>query len=245
MKKLINGLTAVAMAVTLSTAVAAPAFAAENAAANGNKNKNCDISTEQPDRGTAMVDPVGGKKKFTKDGNRAYIKVTLSGKGCEQDVTLAAWKAPDADFKPYRKQVLAWYNNRTIKTGNKASETVTMSIRIPDCYFQIDLVRGSNPRGIDGGGAYQEGRMIHGIKGGDKTCEVPETPETPDTPDTPVTPETPDTPDTPVTPEQPKVITVSSAKELPKTGPAAVTAAFGAASAAGAAGYNLYLRRRK
>lgn len=134
----------------------------------------CWIHVSEPVRGTAMTDPVDGLKKFHEDDGRAYIKVLLHGKGCvgNQNVVLAAWKAPAANFKPYKDQVLVNHNKKVLEID----KTVTMSIPIPQCYFQIDLVRGTDPRGKDGGGAYQEGRMIHSIKGGNKSCTPPDQP---------------------------------------------------------------------
>lgn len=235
MKKLAFA-SAIVLGLVLATTISVPTFAAEQKS----DGKNCTIKTVQPNRGTPMSD-LGGDKKFTKSAGRAYIKVTVTGDKCSIPVSLVAWKADSLSGKPYKQQELAWYNNRTLKEG-----TVTMSIPIPKCYFQIDLVRGSNPRGIDGGGAYQDGRMIHSVHGGTKKCDQPETPVTPDTPDTPVTPETPETPVTPETPETPATPATPATEvtSLPKTGPGMAVAIAGGVSVLSAGAHAIFTRRR-
>ncbi len=135
----------------------------------------CTLVTRQAERGTVMVDPIGGPTKFHRDNGSAFIKVIVDGpKNCSKTVSLAAWRAPNATFKPWNEQVLESSKTRTLTPGE-----YLMQIEIPKCYFQIDLVHGSDPTGFGGGGAYQEGRMINSVKGGDKLCTTPTPPPTP------------------------------------------------------------------
>jgi len=125
---------------------------------------SCTVTGAQPNIGTPVAD-----RKFTIAGDTTYIDVKVTGTNCALPVTLAAWEAPNGtDGKPYSEQKLVSHVTKTFKEG-----THRMSIKLPNCFYQIDLVRGTNPYGINNTGAYPKERMIGSIHGGTKACETP------------------------------------------------------------------------
>jgi hypothetical protein len=125
---------------------------------------SCTVTGVQPNIGTPVQD-----RKFTIAGDTTYIDVKVTGTNCALPVTLAAWEAPNGtDGKPYSEQKLVSHVTKTFKEG-----THRMSIKLPNCFYQIDLVRGTNPYGTNNTGAYPKERMIGSIHGGTKECETP------------------------------------------------------------------------
>ncbi len=121
--------------------------------------------------------------------NTATASFTVTGTDCKQDVTIASWQAPDAaKGRPYDQQKLF-----TSVTGSFAPGKHTITVTLPDCYYQVDLLRGTSPTAKDGGPVYETGVLMGSLHGGTKAC-TPVTPPTPPTP--PVTPPTPPTPPT-------------------------------------------------
>lgn len=168
------------------------------------------------------------------------------------DVSLATWKTPSANGQPYDKQTLFDHATVTFGVGQH-----TLTVKLPDCNRQTDLVRGSNPTGKNGTAVYEEGRVMDSLREGIKKCEEtpkppvtpPETPpETPTTPETPSTPETPQTPETPSTPEAPKKETPApqqkTAAKLPETGAGTIVAVVTIAAALAAAGLQYFRQYR-
>jgi len=116
-------------------------------------------------------------------------KIVVSGDdGCTQTVTLAAWQAPNAvKGQPYDQQKLVDHMTATFSKG-----THSLSIAAPNCFYQIDMVRGGKATGPDGTAKYEASSLMGSLHGGTKACEV--TTVTPQTPQTPSTPETPQAP---------------------------------------------------
>lgn len=173
-----------------------------------------------------------GTKNTTGAANSRFIlnndgtvtgSVTVTG-DCPQTVTIASWQAPDATHGlPYSAQKLYAHTTATFGAG-----THTLSVKLPDCYYQVDLVRGGNATGANGGAVYDTSVMMGSLHGGSKACT---TPTPPSTPVTPVTPQTPQIPSTPAMPGS-----------LPETGASFLIAIFGVGLAAIAASTQ-YLRR--
>lgn len=157
--------------------------------------------------------------RFVLNGN-GTVSATFEVKGntdCKLDVTLASWQAPDADKgRPYDQQKLYKYVTDSFGVGRH-----TLTVELPNCFYQVDLVRGKNPTGPNNMPVYEKGRMMGSLHGGTKVCEEPKTP--------PVV----------TTPPQ-----VSSATTLPKTGAGGMVGLFAGASIFGAAAHNLAVRRR-
>jgi len=120
--------------------------------------------------------------RWTIDGNKATVQFTLTGTDCATDVTIASWKAPDGvKGRPYSEQKLYKYHTTHIATtGSQKAATGSLSVELPDCYYQVDLVPGASPTDKNGGPQYKavDGRPIHAsLHGGTQKCE--ETPVTP------------------------------------------------------------------
>ncbi len=111
------------------------------------------------------------KSRFKFVGNNK-VSAEFEVKGdanCKQEVTLASWQAPDADKgRPYSEQKLFKFVSGKFGVGKH-----TLTVELPNCFYQVDLVRGSNPTGIDGGPVYEEGRMMGSLHGGKTKCEPP------------------------------------------------------------------------
>lgn len=144
---------------------------------------------------------------------------------CKQDVLLASWQAPDGDKgRPYDQQKLYKY-----VTGNFGAGKHTLTVQLPDCYYQVDLVRGTVPTGQNGSPLYEKGRMMGSLHGGTKKCEETKKPETPTTPVT----------QQPATPQ-----VAAAATTLPSTGAGSVLGLFAGTSAFGAAAHHFMVKRR-
>ncbi|HEX8390285.1 MAG TPA: hypothetical protein VF597_02605 [Candidatus Saccharimonadales bacterium] len=204
-----------------------------------------------------------GSKIFTKSTDNSAYKitgnkatVTFDVKGCDANginISIIAWKAPNGtDGKPYDKQKMFAHDTKHFSNGRH-----TMTITLPDCYFQVDTVTGTKLTGSSGGAYNYDERQVAYMHGGTKSCEekpvtpttptAPTTPTTPTTPETPVTPKTPVTPETPEAPETPATPVVQEEEvptEVAKTGPEAVVAGFaGLGTMIASAGYWVQSRK--
>lgn len=193
MSKLRNFAVALPVVFSVSAAVmtAAPASAATT-------STTCTVVSTGTKNTAGAAD---SRFVLNKDGTvSASFKV--SGNDCKEDVTLATWEAPDGVHGlPYSAQKLFSHVTGTFGTG-----THTLTVKMPNCYFQIDLVRGNQATDSNGGpeyGTVSHIPMLGSLHGGTQTCEQP--PVTP-----PVTP-----PTTPVTPPKTPVTTPAA---LPNTG---------------------------
>ena len=134
------------------------------------------------------IDPIPlnmWQKSFTVANGKVTAKFTLKGDAnCKKAMTLAVWKAPSANGQPINDQVFHGY-----KTGTFGKGTHTLTTDLPNagkCYFQADLLKGSNPKAPDGTAnyAYQNGQILtnHPLVdfkfGGKEKCEDKEIPET-------------------------------------------------------------------
>ena len=111
--------------------------------------------------------------------NNSTVSATFEVKGddsCRQTVTLATWTAPDAaKGRPYNLQKL---HDHVTKTYGKGTYTLTATL--PNCFYQVDLVRGDNQTSPN----YAKSTMMGSLHGGVKTCEVSVTPRVTPTPTT-------------------------------------------------------------
>lgn len=147
------------------------------------------------------IDPIPlnmWQKSFTVANGKTTAKFTLKGAdNCKKAMTVAVWKAPAANGQPINNQKLFAY-----KTGVFGKGVNTLTVDLPDdCYFQADLLKGTNPTAPDGTAnyAYQNGKIVENHPlvdfkfGGNRKCEevTVKEPVTPDTPTKPVTPAAP------------------------------------------------------
>ncbi len=140
---------------------------------------------------------------FTVKDNKATAKFTVKGVDCTMPVTLVVYKSPSANGQPLLEQKVYKYTTKTFGPGEH-----TLTTKLPNCFYQADLVEGSSPLAPDGtpNFNYQNGQIIDGglrdfILGGNKKCVDKPTPVP-----TPTTP-------TPTPPQVQSVVTT-----LPKTG---------------------------
>jgi hypothetical protein len=168
-----------------------------------------------------------GKGMSVQNG-KISASFVVEGHDCTTPVTLAVWKSPSANGQPINDQKLFGHVTKTFGPGQH-----TLTADVPDCYFQADLLVGSNPTAPDGtpNYAYQNGQIlsVHPLRdwkyGGDKVCEEPKTPE------------------------QPKVPQVQAAQttpaKLPSTGAGAVASTFFGVSASAGLAHAIVRRFRK
>jgi hypothetical protein len=204
---------AIASVVLVSTLFVLSANA--SAAQNPHDTDNCYI--------TGLAHYTKHGDSFTITGNKASSTFEIKGDAnCTKVVTIASWQAPNGtDGLPYEAQKLYKYNTKTLSVGRH-----TMTVELPDCFWQVDIVRGANPTAADGGPVYENHRLLDFKHGGTKVCA--------DKPAEPVTPVKP------VVKPTEKVATPAS---LPKTGPAASLATLlGVGSIAGVF-HNIRARR--
>lgn len=169
-------------------------------------------------------------KSFTTSGNTASANFDISGgAGCEEQVTVAVWRAPygSTNFQPYSQQVLL-----SSKTAYYSAGDNYLTVNVPNCDYQVDVLRGNAATRPDGTANYVYPQIVDWLQAGNKTCEPPSKPTPPSTPVTTTKP--------PVTPpSNPTAIPVVAAAKttttpLPNTGPGAVVVVFIAAVIGGA-----------
>lgn len=139
------------------------------------------LATASPSPSPSVCTTNNGATSFTVANGVATAHIHLSGsENCQLTVSMASWqttalhdpandKTYQSDF--YKTQKL--YDSAT-KTFTGAGN-VTMSVKVPDCFYQVDLVRGASatgtyPGGAAGGPLYPKGAMIHSLHGGTKAC---------------------------------------------------------------------------
>lgn len=106
--------------------------------------------------------------KFTKDGLKVTGKFKVTGNNCAEPVTLASWETPNAEARPLSKQKLYKYSQKKFAAG-----VHTLTVEVPDCYFQVDMVRGMKPTDDNGGPSYGPERNMGWLLGGNRKCETP------------------------------------------------------------------------
>ncbi len=121
----------------------------------------------------------GPNSKFTKNGQTVTAKVKVTGTDCNEPVTIASWEAPNAEARPLSAQKLYKHTSKRFGAG-----VHTISVQAPQCYFQVDVVRGLNPTGPNGTPEYGPERNMGWLLGGSQKCgndnfQPPATPPAP------------------------------------------------------------------
>lgn len=187
--------------------------------------------------------PAETNPTITVSGNTAKAVFKFPGqcKDMNIPVSFVAYKAPNGtDGKPYGEQVKF---SHTTRNYNNPRSDATITINIPDCFYQLDLVIGAPLSGADfaAGKTYHgEHRFLLAEHGGSKSCTAASTTVTPPATSTPAvnitntntnvntavsTPAKPET--TPVSSEPEEVIVKEEAPasgKLPDTGPGTIAA---------------------
>lgn len=102
-------------------------------------------------------------------GNTATAHFTVP-QGCKnQTITLASYKAPNgSDGRPYNQQKLFRSVTKTYSNPGKHS----LKIKVPDCFYQVDLARGKVINNFSPGNTYaQQNRLLASAHGGNKSCD--------------------------------------------------------------------------
>jgi hypothetical protein len=188
MNKLSTFAIALALAVSMTAVSGSHVAHALNAPAQ-NSATSCDVTTHGLIKGAG-----GNDHRYTinNDGT-VTARFTVTGENCKATATLVTWTAPNGtDGKPYSAQKMFSHTSGTFKPGVHSITT-----KLPTCYFQVDLITGTNWSSFPAGTF--NGNLRSSLHGGTQSCAV--------TP--PVTP--------PVTP----TTTVTVPQELAKTGASA------------------------
>ena len=168
--------------------------------------------------------------RFITNGDVVNGKILVTGVDqCRVTVTIASWTAPNGgQGKPYSDQKLFNHNTETFGPGKH-----TIGTRLPDCFFQVDLLRGDQATGSNGTPAYPKGALMGSLHGGSQACVSSPSP----------TP-TPSVSASPSPSSSPSVLGASTQppSQLPDTGAAAGTM-VGFGSMVGAA--YAYIRSRR
>jgi len=107
----------------------------------------------------------------------ATASFTISGDNCNEAVTIASWQAPNGEKgRPYSEQKLFSHTTGTFNSG-----THSLTVTLPDCYYQVDLVRGSSATDANGGPEYNTSTILGSLHGGTQTCTPTTPPTTPPT----------------------------------------------------------------
>lgn len=196
---------------------------------------------------------------FTYNANKTVASVTLKATGpagCAAPVTFTSWTAPNGTFDTanLKAQKVYAHSTQTLYNG-----TYTMNVNMKDCYYQLDLVKGTSPTAPDGSAFYTVGSLIAWNQGGDQSCDAPaKTPTPTPTTTTPTPKPTTPAPTTPAptttpeptgkgnidtTPTAAPVVQTATA-QLPNTGPGAVIAGAVVFSLLAGVAYRYYLQRR-
>ncbi|MDQ3123189.1 MAG: hypothetical protein M3Q14_00690 [bacterium] len=161
-------------------------------------------------------------KGFTANKNTVSVNVIVKGnEDCRKDFVLASFKIPHDTLQPFPVEEQTLFDHTVLR--NVRPGTYKMTVKVPNCFHQVDLALGTSPTGPNGRLPYEKNRLLNAYLGGDKKC-VEETPKTP------------------VVPKKPEV---KSVKTLPKTGAGSIAAGFVSVSAISGLGYNLIARKRK
>lgn len=109
----------------------------------------------------------------TVTANFEVKKVTDGVGNCTKDVTVAAWNAPNGvDGVPFDKQTFVDSKSGTFPVGFHS-----LTVKKPQCFYQVDLLRGLSPFGANGGGVnYVDWQYVSSAHGGQE-CKPAPTPQ--------------------------------------------------------------------
>ncbi len=122
---------ALALALTIGVATTAPVSAVTTTA----DKVSCTAKTVGTTNTAGSTD-----SRFIVDGTSVSTIVEVKGdEACKQTVTFAVWQAPDAvKGLPYDQQKLLAHKTESLSVGKHV-----LSLTLPNCFYQVDLVHGS------------------------------------------------------------------------------------------------------
>ncbi|HZT92420.1 MAG TPA: hypothetical protein VFA05_10315 [Gaiellaceae bacterium] len=112
--------------------------------------------------------------QFTFANGMASVPVTIAAGCTDVKVSLVSYEAPGPSWDPNTASQQVKYD---FQTQLLSAGTTTLTVRVPDCYFQLDLVYGDpidhlGPAGTNNFYGSQ-GRMIESLNGGTSACAPP------------------------------------------------------------------------
>ena len=131
--------------------------------------------------------PVQIGKMIAINGNTATSRFSLKGAAnCKYYMSLFSFEAPSANGQPFREQTLYAQQTKFVGPGNH-----TLTVEIPECYFQVDMVTGrpldakkgdrlhdvvaeTNMPNHGMSGIMVSSHIVDAFVGGNKSCEEPE-----------------------------------------------------------------------
>lgn len=149
---------------------------------------SADISNNCSVQAVNLTNGQGYFKSFSVSNNTATATFVVTGDpGCSETVSIAVWQAPygSSDYQPYSQQKFISSNSADFTPG-----TYTISIPLPNCDYQVDLIRGSSVTGPDITANYVYPQLIDWLQAGSTICEPPVVVSSTETvpPTTPATP---------------------------------------------------------
>lgn len=160
--------TTAAATLAVSTVLIAAPMRASAAACNVKMNGTTNTANQAGSRWTVANGLATGTFTVTGDSD------------CQQTVTLSAWQAPNADKgQPYDQQKLVSHVTDSFGPG-----VHSLSIQVPNCFYQLDMLPGDNPAGVNGTAQYTQGTLIGSLHGGTQSCAVTPPVTPPQTPPT-------------------------------------------------------------
>lgn len=179
---------------------------------------------------TVVDGPSNRGIKLLGDTVFSTIDVTGTNENCDAYATLAVWKLPNASGLPLSAQEFYGYKTKKLTVGRNIVAT-----KVPDCYWQADLLGQKRPKSIHGDANYDAGGrdvLVNYRLGGDKTCTPTPTPDPTPTPEPPVTP-----------PVAPAAVVTGTA--IPDTGAGTIALIAGGLTSVGTGAAHFVFRRRR
>ncbi len=98
--------------------------------------------------------------------NVATARVSIPKKCGPTQISFASYKAPNGtNGKPYANQSLFAVTTKTFQPGRN-----TISVNLPDCHYQVDLVRGTPISDFTNTTYHKQNRFLGAVHGGSKSC---------------------------------------------------------------------------
>lgn len=100
-------------------------------------------------------------------GDTATARVSIPKKCGPTQISLVSYKAPNGtNGKPFSKQTLFAVTTKTFEPGRNI-----LSVKLPDCYYQVDVVRGLPISDFSNTTYHKQGRFLDAVHGGSKSCD--------------------------------------------------------------------------
>ena len=101
-----------------------------------------------------------------RQGDAVRVQFTVPASCADVEVSLASYRAPGPTSANLTQQQIHAYS-----TGHVGPGTYTETVLVPDCYFQIDFVRGAPLMQFTSTTTYtRQGRLLDAANGGTDAC---------------------------------------------------------------------------